>query len=514
MKIRKIYNYIFILIFLLGISLPWIFSDKDGGKISVNENRVLAKLPNLTINGQFNPDYKNQFETWLNDNLGLKNKFIAANRFVEMNLFNRFTEKNMTKGKDGWKYLTSDIEIKNAQNNNIPSETTLSNIEKGLTDITSFLKKRNCAYVSMVWPNKVTAYPENFPNYFNKLSDKAEIEILDERLSNNPNFDFSTGSKAIEQAKKNNVIYSKARDASHWNDYGAFVGYTQLMNKAKEHLPELKVLKESDFNIIKTEIQVPLAWNTNTPETIFDLQLKQERNAVLDQSFFEKINFTTNDITRNYYHYVNKDKSLPKAIIIGDSYTWMFMLPNIAESFSEIVFIHYYDMINFESMVDLIKPNIVISSCLDPHITEMVNFKPMSEVKVDHDIQALPVKHLDKNTSTFWIDYFDATWKQGNIYVVDKNKKILKLDGWAIDVLSGHTAKEVIIQIGNEFIYADYGGPKQSVADRFSDQNYVNSGLTIKLDTDKIVAAGGFTIHIIGKDGSYRYDPISYSLER
>lgn len=174
----------------------------------------------------------------------------------------------------------------------------------------------------------------------------------------------------------------------------------------------------------------------------------------------------------------------------------------------------FHDMINFEYVMDLIQPNIVISSCLDPHIMEMTDFRQMSEVNVNEDIQSLPIRHLDKDVSTEWIDYFDATWKPGNTYVIDKDKKMLKLSGWAVDILSGKPAKEVVIQIGNEFIRADYGSEKQSVVEKLGSKEYLNSGLTIKLDADKVSAAGGFSSNVIGSDGSYTYEPITYSVGR
>lgn len=52
------------------------------------------------------------------------------------------------------------------------------------------------------------------------------------------------------------------------------------------------------------------------------------------------------------------------------------------------------------------------------------------------------------------------------------------------------------------------------MVDRFSNQNYLNSGLTIKLDVDKVLSDGSFTIHILCNDVSYRYEPITYNIER
>jgi hypothetical protein len=81
---------------------------------------------------------------------------------------------------------------------------------------------------------------------------------------------------------------------------------------------------------------------------------------VEDTGFFERINYTSKDTWKSYRYYKNSDASLPRAILVGDSYVWQFLLNNVAESFSELVFIHYLDLDQVNGLLTVIEPDVVM----------------------------------------------------------------------------------------------------------------------------------------------------------
>ena len=76
----------------------------------------------------------------------------------------------------------------------------------------------------------------------------------------------------------------------------------------------------------------------------------------------------------------DSNTELPKIVIVGDSYTWMFMLPWISESFSETVFIHQLDGGNLQSVIDVVQPDIVVFTGL--HNTVEAAIKQIAETDV------------------------------------------------------------------------------------------------------------------------------------
>jgi hypothetical protein len=275
-------------------------------------------------------------------------------------LFHIFPEKDVVEGKDDWLYLIPYFDIPNYTNTNIPTQQHLAWLRDSYSRISSNFREKGIDYVVMIWPYKYSLYPEYFSNALMKVNDESAIDVLDYELSNNPNFDFRTAFNILDSGKQNRPVYYKAYDRSHWNQYGAFLGYTELMNQAKKHLSEFRILTEADFTI------TPMIRETRTSSGFYtqeeDLQyiLKDGYHAFSDKSFFDTFEFTSNDPWKSYNYYVNSDRSLPKAVIVGDSNVWEFMLPNLAESFSKLVFIHYYDMDNLDTIVNIISPDIII----------------------------------------------------------------------------------------------------------------------------------------------------------
>ena len=361
-------NSLFIvLVFLAAISLPFIFSNKHGGKIAVVENRYLATFPKLfTEAWKPAPGIHNGLENWIKDNAGGRNEAFELNYFLNYKLFNVIPEPEVVGGKNQWLYLLPTYDLPNYLETNIPSPDHLDWLKENLSRVTEKLRTKNIEFLTMVWQNKYSIYPENMPDSLVPVNNISAIEILDKELSNNPDFDFSTPLEILKTGKENRLVYYKAYDRSHWNHYGAFLAYTALMKQAQHHLPELRVLTEEDF-IITPEIKVTDSfWGFYTEEEDLKYSLNGGYKAYSDKTFFDTFQYDSKDIWKSNNYYINSDSSLPKAVIIGDSFIWMFMLPNLAESFSEMVFINYLDIEYLNLIIDKLGPDIVISASLGP----------------------------------------------------------------------------------------------------------------------------------------------------
>ena len=101
-------------------------------------------------------------------------------------------------------------------------------------------------------------------------------------------------------------------------------------------------------------------WGFDSKEIDLNYEPGFTRTASEDAGFFDRINYTSKDIWKSYRYFSNTDTTLPKAILVGDSYVWQFLLQNMAESFSELVFIHYLDIDQVNSLATIIKPDVII----------------------------------------------------------------------------------------------------------------------------------------------------------
>ena len=508
MNFKKIINILFIFCFLLLIFLPIIFADKVGGKISTNENRYLAKFPQIiTPNNKLAAGIRSGIENWINDNIWGRKRLYSLKAEIDVFLFNLSPSINDLFGKDGWRYLINDQNIKRVQKLTAPAPEQIELFNKKLGIITNHFNEKGITFFSVVMPYKTDIYPEYLPDTILQVGKDTFIEILLKESVNNENFTLYIPFKELEEEKKERYVYSKAYDNSHWNNYGAFIGYTAVMNIAQQKIPEIRYYGWDDFDITEFLRETYQAGRIFTTEVDYNFALKYERTAIKNSEFFDGFfdneYYTSQDPWRSYQYYENINQDLPKAIIVGDSYTWMFMLENIAESFSELIFILINDVVYLDTLIGMISPDVVIFSCLDLSLWSCAFSYNCSEI-------TLPKNTLDHTWSS--LDIVNNEVITSKSFSIDSSLHYFRIAGWALDAINDTLASQVIIQVGDEYILATYGKKLEYVADYFDKQQFLNSGWYAVLNTKKVLDAGGFFVHVITADGSYKYEPQQYHV--
>lgn len=443
---RKKVQITFVSIFLCIIIFPVLYINKIENKIAPGENRYVSKFPQIfdSKTGKLNNKLNSELESWLNDNIGFRDKFVVLNDVINYNIFRELTNKDVIIGNEEWLYLMYPGNIERIQHKNILTEEEIKNYNIKFGKISSFFRSKGTPFIINVFPYKTDIYPEYLPNYFIETNKKSLIDTMKKNFENQKEFDFFVLDEAIKNYKEKSLIYSKAYDTSHWNNLGAFIGYRELMNGVKKYIPNIKILDFDDFNIEEINRETFVAGRLFTNEKDYDFKLKNGTSVKEDKEFFNKINFSSKDPWKSYRCFHNKNVNLPKAIIVGDSYVWMFMLEYMSESFSQLVFIHQADMSNLTSIYDEIRPDIIVGAGLD------VTMLGLSEIPLE-DLNAMIISEntpkeislsdssdidiIIKNTGqSIWneengirlgiwkdgIDYGYRIYIQGNVYPGDE----------------------------------------------------------------------------------------------
>ncbi|WP_105177322.1 alginate O-acetyltransferase AlgX-related protein [Clostridium cagae] len=426
-KLNKM-KKIFILCFIIMITMPLVFINKIEGRVSPTENRYLVTFPKIIDNttGKINKGFISNLREWINDNIGFREFFIKLNKEFNVNLFKQIdNNNNVIIGKDKWVFLMSDSVLADVQNTNLINKEQVEYYKNKYLEITKYFKNLGTDFAITVFPHKTNMYSEYLPDTILRINNKSLLDIMKNNFENSKDFDLNVSIDKLEEAKKSKIIYSKAYDQSHWNNYGGFIGYTEIMKQAKKYIPDIKILTEDDFNIIPFERETYLGKELFTTETDYDFKLKYSATAISDKSFFEKIGYQSKDPWKSYNYLKNSDATLPKAIVIGDSYVWMFMLNNMAESFSELVFIHQLDIDNLNKIYSIVKPDIIIGAGLDNTMLGLADYNiPLMNPTADIVLENTPaeIKRGEKYNINITVkNTTDEIWS---------NKRNIKLCIW------------------------------------------------------------------------------------
>ncbi|SEC12693.1 hypothetical protein [Paenibacillus sp. GP183] len=511
MKAHRVFNIIMVILFALLISTPLIFINKTTGKVSIAENRVLSGFPNFTVSNKLNTHFNKEFESWFNDNLGFRDNFVKWNTIIQYKLFGKLTKSDTLIGKDQWLYYVTPDIIKDYQHLNLPSNSQLNQWTNALDRINKYLGDKHIPFITMINLDKKTIYPEHYPDSILKIGDISRTDILEKYITQNTTIDFFTPKNALINAKPEATVYSPRYDNGHWNNYGAFIGYQELMKKVKNYLPNVNLLTWEDFDISRYDRETKIYNAVSFTESDYSFKFKKTSNVTKIEGIFDDLNLTYSNLS---YRFENKNKKLPKALILGDSYFYGFLIPDLAESFSELTFIHTDNIDKIESFISLVNPDIVIyenaERMLDHTMQVLQNTtENYTNYKVYKD---LPIVN---NKPLLWLDYSNnkPVEQQQTKIVIDNSKKVVNLRGWALDSNLNTTAGDIYLKVGDNYYPSIYNIPHTGVSTFFNNPELLKSGFVFNVNVPELINSGKFSLIIISKDKTFQYAPVEYQVE-
>lgn len=207
----------------------------------------------------------------------------------------------------------------------------------------------------MVAPEKINIYSEHFPDFDPKRHTVQKLNQLENYLKENSDLKiFVNPTERMLANKGKNVLFYK--QDTHWNDLGAFVGYSCVMDYISRDFPEIPVLSFKDFNIVektnqKANISAMIGIDT-TWKTGPHLEFKQQAQSFQISKYKNSEDEYSEVVIKKHMN-----QNLPKILVFHDSFG-TFLMPYLSESFSRSVYVFtsYID----ESIVTKEKPDIVL----------------------------------------------------------------------------------------------------------------------------------------------------------
>lgn len=429
---KKFISFITVALFLLICAFPVYGLLIPGADDDAGENRVLADWPDA-------PDFAG-IEDWFNDHFafrgaitGLYNRLTASSGVEVIN--------NVAVGEDGWLFYTADGSLEDMKREIHYTDEELARICTAQQKAKDYLQSQGISYYLMICPDKHTVYPEYLPESLQGYKGESRFDGLLAALTEQTDVPVIDTRRAVTDEKANHTVFFKTD--THWNEYGAFVGYAQLIARIAEDYPNVRILARDDCTVTENPAwqEGDMAEFIGQADALVDTEVLFTVNESSLVRVETKYPETSEDPERDIIQLVNPDHpELPSAVVFRDSFCRM-LYPMLADSFSKVTFVWSTSVLDY--VVQGEQPDLVIMEYVERYAGQAVNgVVGLEEKCVDY---ASGDRTLPAHMSLI----------RANIDSYDAARQYVAVQGWAFiptrDAQWGE--KHLALKAGEEIVY-------------------------------------------------------------
>ena len=398
--IRRWTDVLVIGLFCIGIALP-LAAQLSGWSQAFDEsteNRQAAAFPQLEYKRR-GPvmlprkgsmvEFPEKFEAYFNDHLGLRRELIRGYTLAKVHGITPGALASLTVGKqslapvivgrEGWLYYSGESAVENYRCTSPLTSAELEHWKQSLVSRGRWLAARGIPYVLMFTPDKPTIYPEYLPRAINRVGEKSRLDQLVAYLGEHTDLTVIDVRGVLVAGKAQYPTYH--RTDTHWNMYGALLGYQQLMQAVSRHLPQAPRKMLGDFEMSLREESSPfdLAKMLDSPapltDTIIELKPRKGRHAQPGQR-------PTSSAVSETSRSLCAGAELPRLTVLHDSFFWNLM-PLVNEDWQEI---EYFRTTRFPATeIDRFRPTMVVQQMVERHLKWKLENPPGLDVAAPVD---------------------------------------------------------------------------------------------------------------------------------
>jgi hypothetical protein len=211
------------------------------GPSDMIEKRMLATYQPIVKDGKINTEYGKQFEAWFNDRFNGRKKLIWLNKLIQLYSFPQIYQNNKAVylRKSGWMFDSSLYVV-------TPNKDQTQKIIENIKKLEKWCSDRNIKFYLLIVPYKNEVYSE----YLAPLKYDAQQTIPYKQFIKHLQNEIGNGIvlypyEELLQAKAQDFIFFK--ETHHWTDWGAFIGYQQLMKRITQDFPDISTVSLEDY---------------------------------------------------------------------------------------------------------------------------------------------------------------------------------------------------------------------------------------------------------------------------
>jgi alginate O-acetyltransferase complex protein AlgJ len=288
---------------------------------------------------------------------------------------------NAVIGRDGWLYLGDAFEVSISRVRTTGGESDLklgAAYAQGAQRWAEYLRGKGVkSFQVMVAPNKESIYPEYLPDWVAPGTPSVTDAVF-EGL-NDPMFHDLR--PAMLAAKRNELIGQYYRLDTHWNEWGASIGFRAFADRLRHQLPELRWPADPLYRLQRTDQvaggdlasflrlndvlseSAPVLGLAGLPDEF--VQTRYGRDEQVDPA-----QLATSRVALSHPVQTRSAGALnrQRVLWLTDSFGWQMRTPMYA-SFSDVVQLHWRDALRngggFVRLVDEWKPDLVFVTVVE-----------------------------------------------------------------------------------------------------------------------------------------------------
>lgn len=352
-KTEKMVNFIFVLVFVGMIFLPFCLLDTTEVIDSSLENRRMTMWPGWHFNQEINAWYGHYVE----DRVAFRETAVRFYMDVTYAVFGEFSEDLHMYGKDGEVFPADDGYIR-AYQHLATDEELIDSLVTYLDRTNQYLEKQGIPFVFLAGLDKKTVYGEEMPDYIHVDTTKESIMEMLARKLTEKQVPYVIPVQELRDAKQVERVYNQKYDSAHWNARGAMIGLRLLNEKVREMDPDVPLLTEDVFTASSEEKTLEFISLPITEQVpVYMLKSEYGDSILADGSLLDVLPHVAGT---GIQHYLNENALSDKTILILQDSFLDGKQDFFAYRYQNVYMISRQNYESMQYYVETLKPDVVV----------------------------------------------------------------------------------------------------------------------------------------------------------
>ena len=352
-KTKKVINFIFVIVFVGMIFLPFCLLDTTEVIDSSLENRRMTMWPGWHFNQEINAWYGHYVE----DRVAFRETAVRFYMDATYAVFGEFSEDLHMYGKDGEVFPADDGYIR-AYQHLATDEELIDSLVTYLDRTNQYLEKQGVPFVFLAGLDKKTVYGEEMPDYIRVDTTKESIMEMLARKLTEKQVPYVIPVQELRDAKQVERVYNQKYDSAHWNARGAMIGLRLLNEKVREMDPDVPLLTEDVFTASSEEktlefISLPITERV----PVYMLESEYGDSILADGSLLDVLPHVAGT---GIQHYLNENALSDKTILILQDSFLDGKQDFFAYRYQNVYMISRQNYESMQYYVETLKPDVVV----------------------------------------------------------------------------------------------------------------------------------------------------------